>query len=271
MKLRVAIFCLITAVAAAEEPRLEILGLADKQTAFTPPASHVFGGQPVKIDLSLEAPLGSKLEARADLIQKAQSLTAPLQKDIVVAEAISFAGQTRCRITASLPLPKVQRETQIIARFRLKAKGEWRPASEMIFVVYPPDFLKGELQDIAGATRLHLFGDDKRLRDFLNGQEVKFDEIGAEFPENPETNQVYAGCAGAKELSQWLAAHATWQGSLLVFCEDSNLLPGVFIDSRRERRLAKVTLPLLDNLSSDPRSQKTLTEIFNNIIPRQTP
>ena len=61
------------------------------------------------------------------------------------------------------------------------------------------------------------------------------------------------------------------RGTLLVFCEDTALLPGVYTDSRGGGRLFKVTLPILGDLSSDPLAQKTLVNIFNSINPHQTP
>ena len=116
-----------------------------------------------------------------------------------------------------------------------------------------------------------MFGEEKRAGAFLEKQEVKFDEAGTDLPDRPEAGHLYVGSAKAADLSQWLNAHPTWEGSLVVFCGDANLLPGVFTEIRGEGRLAKVTLPLLDNLSADPLTQKTFITILASILNHQTP
>ena len=248
-------------VAAADEPQVE----------FGKATLHVFGGQDVKIAYSIEGPLGSKADVRASLFQKAQSLAAPLQKDIALGEQISFATQTWKRVVVSLPIPKVKRRTQIVAEIEVKGAGDWHVAGHVDFMVYPPDSLKSELQELVGAAHLEVFGNDKRLGPFLEKEEVKTDDIGSDLPDRPEAGHIYVGVAKTADLSQWLNAHSTWDGNLVVFCEDSDLLPGAFVEIRGDGRLAKVTLPLLDNIAADPLAQKTFIDILATILNRQTP
>ncbi|MGB8355735.1 MAG: hypothetical protein WCD79_17680 [Chthoniobacteraceae bacterium] len=248
-------------VAAGEEPQVE----SGKETL------HVFGGQPAKVELSIDAPIGSKAELRASLFQVAATLAAPLQKNIPLGDEISFAAQTHKRVTISLPIPVVKRRTQIVAAIEVKGAGDWHAAGHVDLMVYPRDALKSELLDVAGATRLEVFGDDKRLGLFLKNQEVKTDDIGSDLPDRPKAGHLYVGTAKSAELSQWLTAHSMWEGNLVVFCGDSELLPGAFVEIRGRGHLAKVTLPLLDTLAADPPSQKTFVAILAAILNHQTP
>ncbi len=273
MKLLIALLCIAAASAAsADEPGVEILGDGGANAAAPDLLYNVFGGQPVKLDLWLRiGGAGGKVDLTADLVQKANALAAPLAKDVPLAGGIAFGGQPSGRITVSLPFPKVRGETQVVALFRFKSGGKTIPAGKAVFNVYPADFFKDRMQDITGTMRLEIFGGDKRLGDFLKSREIKFTDGSDTLPDNPAAGGVYAGSIGAKELAQWLDAHPVWHGGLIVFCGDTGLLPGVFVEARGDGRMAKVTLPLLDNISTDPRSQETLAEIFNAITPHTKP
>ena len=245
---------------------------------------HVFGGQPVKVDLAVK-PLSSNrlepLEIQADLYQKGQSLLAPIQKDIVVAKASHFDGCFQSSglfflplISWELPVPEVKRETEMIARLRMKSGGgEWLPSGQISITVYPPGFAKEALAAFSKKRGLHLFGENKRLREFLKAQKAEFDYAGedlATLPNATQDNGVYIGEATSRELAEWLGTHPGWRGNIVVFCPDSPLMPGVFVTAQGGFRIAKVTLPLLDTLSSDPRSQKTLLEILNTLSAPQS-
>ena len=247
--------------ATAGEPQAE----SGKETL------HVFGGQPAKLELSVDAPIGSKAELRASLFQMAATLAAPLQKNIPLGDEVSFATQTHKRVTVSLPIPDVKRKTQIVAAIEVKGAGDWHAAGHVDLIVYPRDSLKSELLDAVGATHLEAFGNDKRLGSFLESQQVKTDDIGDDLPDRPKAGHLYVGTAKAAELSQWFTVHSAWEGNLVVFCGDSELLPGAFVEIRGRGHLAKVTLPLLDNLATDPLSQKTFIAILASILNHPTP
>ena len=241
------------------------------QPGKMPPIIHVFGGQELKVDLAVESKGGDPVEIQADLYQKAQSLLAPVQKNIAVGKTPRFEDSEAVRplISWTLTPPEVKREAEMIARLRIKtATGEWTPAGQIIMKVYPPGFAKEPLDAFAKQRGLHLFGECKRLRDFLKELKVEFDDAGADLvslPANPDDKCVYLGEATPRELADWLAAQPSWRGKMVVFCPGSQLLPGVFVTAQGGLRIVKVTLPLLDTLSTDPSSQKTLLEILNNL------
>jgi len=244
-----------------------------------PPMVHVFGGQRVKVDMAVK-PLNTNLleplEIQADLYQKGQALLAPIQKDIVVAKASRFDGCGQLflpLISWELPVPEVKRETEMVARLRMKSGGgEWLPSGQISITVYPLGFAKEPLAAFSKKRGFHLFGKNKPLRAFLKDQKVEFDDAGenlAVLPNATRDNGVYIGEATSRELAEWLGTHPGWRGHIVVFCPDSPLLPGVFVSTQGGFRIAKVTLPLLDTLSSDPRSQKTFLEILNTLTAPQ--
>lgn len=234
---------------------------------------YVFSGQPLKVDLAVETPGGNAVEIRADLYQKGESLLAPIQKDIVVAKAIHSDGNQLFRplVSWTLPVPEVKGETQMMARFRITANGtEWTPAGQILITVYPTGFAKDDFSAFGKTRGLHIFGSSNRLRSFLKAQKAEFDDAGddlASLPPAPDKKGLYLGEATARELADWLVEHPGWRGNIAVFCPDALLLPGVFVTSQGGFKTIKVTLPLLDTLSSDPRAQKTLLEILNTLAP----
>jgi hypothetical protein len=267
---------LFFAVLQADKPRLEMVGIVDADGARTPIVApvvyHVFSGEPLSVELSLEAALGGSLDLRADFIQIAQSLAAPLAEKVMLAEGIAFNGVTCRKITVTLPLPKVTRETKILVRFQIKSAEKWQAAGDATFMVYPRDLLQEEIRNAIGPIHPLLIGSDTRLGDFLTKAEIKFDRCGGSLPEFPETNRLYVGNAGADEVSRWLEAHPRWNGSLMLFFEEEpGQLPGVFSDIKGGARVIKVTLPILPGLSTDPVAQKTLVAIFNSINTRPIP
>ena len=249
-----------------------VLGAVKTDRAIpTEAAYHAFGGQTLNIDLAVESPGRSSVEIRADLFQKGQSLLATLQKDVVVAHGVRSELEAAGRVLVSweLAAPEVKRETQILARLKTKtADGEWASAGQFLLVIYPPGFAKEPLAAFAKGRGFHVFGRNKNLRGFLKTEKTSFEEAGDDLtslPETPDAKGIYLGETTAKELAEWQSSHPGWRGNLVVFCSDSPLLPGVFVTARGGSRTAKVTLPLLNSLSVDPRSQKTFLEILNTI------
>ncbi|MDD5348674.1 MAG: hypothetical protein PHQ12_00555 [Chthoniobacteraceae bacterium] len=251
---------------------VRIDGTSGGQPGAQPPAYYGFGGQPVTLELAVETPKGEPVDIQADLFQRAQTLLAPVQKDIVVAQALNASGFAPYRplVSWKMPLPAVTRETQMLARFRVRTgAADWQPAGQVLLTVYPPDFAKEELARVAKDPGLRVFGGDA-LRKFLKAQKTDFEDVGsdlASLPPSPEDKNLYIGEATSRQLAQWLTANPAWQGSLVVFCTDTPLLPGVFVTTQGGLRLAKVTLPMLDTLSTDPRSQKTLVEVLKSVTP----
>lgn len=263
MKILAITLSLIAVTAFAQDQHLEIIGVG----SATPPAAasvtHLFWSPSVEITLAVEGALGSQMELRADLFQLSDSLAAPLVRDLPTGPPVSFKNSTRRKLSVSLPLPKLQRQTQLQVRFKTKKEGDWAKIGQATLVVYPADYLKDV--ELGNQLPLVVFGGDGRLAEFFKRQKIKFEEIGQALPETPQADRLYLGRAGAKELSQWQEAHPEWKGNLVVFTEAAAQLPGVFSQFSANQRISKVTLPILDQLGTDPRSQKTVIDLINSI------
>lgn len=263
-----AMLCLLATVSLGEtQPVLRVLA----PSGPTEPVYHVTGGQSLKVEMVLESPARGSVEIVADLFQKSQSLLAPIQKEILVAKAVPSEENQAFRplVSWTLPIPEVKRTTQMMARFRITSNGtEWTPAGQILITAYPRNFAKDELDAFAKTRGLHLFGSSDRLRHFLKAQQVKFDDAGddlAALPPTPDEKVVYIGEANSREFADWFATQPRWRGNIIVFCSDGALLPGVFVSGPNGFQTIKVTLPLLDTLSTDPRSQNTLLEILHTL------
>jgi hypothetical protein len=254
-------------------------GMVAVNNSKTPAVVHGFSGTSVSIDLMVE-PLNINLlepvEIRADLYQKGQTLLAPVQKEIEVAKSSTYEG---CSGNATyifplipwqLPIPEVKRETQFVAGLRTKSgDGPWQPSGQIYLTAYPKDFAKTALAAVCKTRQLRLLGGSSRLRAFFKAQQVPFEDAGDGLNALPSNGgpEIYLIESDAAELTDWRASHPHWKGNLVVFCPDAPLLPGVFVTMQNGLNLAKITLPLLDALSSNPRNQKTFLEIletFNN-------
>lgn len=253
----------------AKAPTMELL--RDGTGAQAPRVYHAFGGRTLAVEAVLSGAPGTVLEVQADLLQKAQSLVVPVQKEIPLGKGIELGDALPHLCKLDLPVPEVKRESLFIAQFRVKTQkaGDWQASGQAILKVYPPDGAKESLAQIAREHPLQLFGTDTRLRDFLESRHIPFSDTGTELenlPPSSPAGTVFLGSAPAAQVARWVNAHPEWQGSMVVFSPDSGLLPGVFSTPQNGRNIVKVTLPLLETLSTDPRSQKTLVEIFKTTL-----
>lgn len=257
------------------------LGLAHIDGTGQPgaiPVIYAFGGQPATIDLVVEPSgvnLPEPLEIRADLFQKGGAILAAVHKNILIAAPSRYEG---CFQTVNGPfyvplirwkwtVPEVKRETEFIARLRMKSgNGEWLPSGQISLTAYPRDFAKTDLGPLSKARGLCIVGESKHLRDFFTTRQVAFDETAGGVDALPSIDgkgKIFLAELTSDELAAWLASNPHWEGNLVVFCPGAPLLPGVYVTRQSAFCLTKVTLPLLGSISSDPRSQKTFLEILN--------
>lgn len=233
-----------------------------------PMAYHVFGGRPARVDCAIQAPAGGTVDVEADLFQQGGGLAAPLEQKIAVARGVK-PQPDRPLVSWTLPIPAVKRETQMVARLRVRPPGgEWTPAGGFKLTVYPPGFAGENLAAVAKERRLRVFGPGT-LREFLRGQGIEFEDLGPDLSAvEPDPECVDLGQAPAERLGEWLEGHTGWRGTLVVYCPDAPLLPGVYVTAGRGSRLAKLVFP--ENLA-EPRAQKTLLETLKTVITPNTP
>ena len=226
---------------------------------------HVFGDRPVALDLGIDAAAGATVEVRADLVQLADGLAAPLQKDLVVAEALDFTAATHRQIHWSITLPAVKNMTRMAVTFRTSTRGAaWRPAERLLLSVYPKEGSEWRAVAQRAGLRLAVFGPAGELRAVLKAHGIKFEDLGAEWPGELPAGATVLGETTPAKLRDWLDVQSNPRGALIVCIRDDTALPLFSVESAREGLcVAKITFPIFDHLNTDPRAQKTLVDLIN--------
>ena len=274
--------CLLLAEDAVAASVRCLGGEAAAETPSAPPVLHVFGGAALKFAVAVDAPLGTRLFLRADLLQTAAGkLSAPVQTDVPVSGELSFEARTHLTAACALPgLPVVQRPTHLLLRLRGVAKDQAAPLSSttMELWVYPPE-VPGEWKKTvaaalaqSGMTRLEVFGRGTRLRQFLKERHVEFEEGGAEWFAVADSHTLYVG----DEPPLMPARITSVEGLHLVLFQPPGLpmlLPGVYQQADfKGSVIVKVILPdLLVHLSDDPRGQQTVAAVLRQGLDPRPP
>jgi len=272
------LFTILAAVAATaladEEPRVSATVLPS--TPPPPSMSHGFGGQTVTVRLAIEAPIGSRLDVKTNLIQLAHRLAVPVGEEVPIAEALPFDDQTRQVVEASIPLPEVERVTRFIGPLRVRKAGTdtWETAGETLFAVYPPGQLEplkrslAELETRAG-LRLGVFGPSEKLRSLLKKEKIPFLDLGVEGPASTDPKVIHLGEIPLEKLRGRLNEDIR----LIVFDpepwrHDRNpeKLPGVYASALGDGFIVEVTLNLLSDIETNPLAQETFARILDQAI-----
>ena len=75
------------------------------------------------------------------------------------------------------------------------------------------------------------------------------------------------GDIDSRKLDDWLKHLPKGEGVRLVaFTRDPWSIPGVYVQAQPGSMICKVTLPILEKLTSDPRSQAAFIELFSQSI-----
>lgn len=147
------------------------------------------------------------------------------------------------------------------ARFRLRL-GD---ANAFTFSVFPADprLDLASLTDALATSGLRLLvcGKSGELRAWLRMQKLNFDDEGVDPPASVPADTLLLGVLNEEDWRR-LIAYPAEGCRILAFVDAPNLLPGVYAEPASRR--AKITLPLLSRLSTDPLARQTLhTLLFN--------
>lgn len=251
--------------AAETKVSIQMLGLTGELVGQAG-VSHVLGGKEIEVDLIGEGPAGDEtMTLKADLFQVVTGMAAPLAKDVTVAEGIEFHPPARRIVRATIPLPEVQRRTEVAVRFKV---GENRvPAGQARLFVYPQDQIKELALSLERAEKdagvsLTVFGESKRIRAFLKQSGIPFTDSGSELPSEFKTGALYLSEVDPHSLGSRRTAGAR----LVFFAPHPALLPGVYTTIRDAGLFTKVTLPILDTLATNPQSQRAFIDILRHSL-----
>jgi hypothetical protein len=234
-----------------------VLGLAGEPSpAPSPPA--LVAGTTVSLRLLLPAD-HSAAESTARLLQAAGPLAAPLPAEVRLA-----ADPDDPRLTlAVFEAPPVQRVTTVLLEI-----ARLEPLSLQVYPAAP----RADLPSLAEALhrsgiRLQVSGRSSTLRAQLRAEKLDFDDLGPAAPERLESGALLIADL---EPAAWQAlregvAEAPRGSRLLAFVPDPDLLPGIYPAaglSGDTATCAKITLPVLERLPSDPRARETLHHLL---------
>ena len=243
-------------------------------------ALHLFGDQQLKIDVEVTAPLGTRLTIFATVFQTASGgLVAPLWKDIQVSQKLHFDARTALISACTLPgLPAVRRPTRMLVKLsvRIEGQADAQPAGSVDLFVYPrhspAEWKKAFAAILAqgGLERIGVFGKQSELRAFLTGQQIRFDDLGNDWPETLDARTLYLGDSLPPTPDRLTGAHVA-----LFLSNAAGLptLPGVYsVADTTGGTAVKVTLPaVFDQLDNNPRNQQTFLEIVRQALNPRAP
>jgi hypothetical protein len=258
------------------QPIVHVIRIEGSQEAE--PILAATGGRPATLVLEIAAAdAQAKMNVRARLYQLADSVAAPLGGGLPVAQDLSFDPSLARIVKWKAPLPEVRHVTAVELRFETQAApaAGWQAGGAARLLVYPGDVAHQvkEFVDRAearGAGRITVFGDSPALRTALTDLTIPFEDAGRALPKKLDASMVYMGEGGAAELDDW-SARLRRQGRLVLFTEDTALLPGIYWTGNERDYVAKVTLPLLAGLAHSPRQQSAFLNLLEHtLIPPPT-
>ena len=237
------------------------------------PPANVFGGGSFTFEVSVDAPLGTRLKIVGDLVQVVSGgLAAPLRKNALMCPELVFDRCTHQVAACTLPgLADVQRLTRTLLTLRTDPAGASLTVPVYLYPRAAPDgWRKTVAAQLArsGLRRLAVFGDGPAIRRFLHERQVPFEDLGQDWPARTDPRTLYLGETPIPAPPRLDDAPGL---RMVVFSTrtDSGLLPGFYQSAvANGASVWKVTLSgLLDGLSDDPRAQQTLAEIFRLALP----
>jgi len=236
------------------------------------PASRlpaVFGNREQGINLEMDGVTAQAASLRADLFQVAGGLAMPLAKDIHLQEALTFPNTSPQHLRVSIKFPDVKRRAEVLVRLTLiQNVPQANPIQlgDLLFEVFPASVTQ-ELKDLFqpkpnGTAQVVVFGPGQKLRHFLTGLHVPFEDGGTDTPDRFDPNRLYFAELTTDEQFQQTQDRSAG-AHLVLFSPDESLPAGVYAERSNSGVLIHVTLPLLDNLSDEPRAQLGFIKIIH--------
>ncbi len=258
----------------------------DTETAATP--FYIYGGEPLMLPVTAQAPLGMHLRIFADVYQQAGSIAVPWQRNTPVSEEIVFGDRTSVIVACKLPeLRAVQRKTRVSVTLHTEPKiTDYHGGLVIQGFVYPREVTGAWQKQFAallaraGIRRVAFFGRWKNPANFLRERKIPFDDLGDDWPTEPDAHTLYLGSgvlkANKSERLTVPKAFSDTPGVRLVLFEpwDTEVLPpGVYQTAGAAGGgVWKVTLPdLFVGDGYEPHDLEILTTLFEQILPFRQP
>jgi len=240
------------------------------------PEYAVESGQEVRLEIPIDAPLGSKVTLEPEFFQLASGLGAPiaLPMDFETPQP-DFKETTHQVVTVSLTAYEVKKITRFLIRFSIHDGAAKKESllSSAILLVYPKEepgaVAKAISQKLSETNmRLIVFGESAEIRTFLEKRHIDFTSSD-DWPSEVKSDALYVGQTTTKKLAEHL--HSPARGHMLIFTDsDIELLPGVYRTETADAVVTKVSLHMLDTLESNPRNREIFTDLLLEHLTRTT-
>jgi hypothetical protein len=227
----------------------------------------VFGNHEERLNIDVAAVTAQTASLRADLFQVAGGLAMPLAKDIHLQDGLTFANASPQRLRVSIKFPDVKGQAEVLVRLALVQnvpQASPIPLGDLRFEVFPASVIR-ELKDLFQPkpdAQVIIFGPGQKLRHFLTGLHMSFEDGGTGIPDRFDPNRLYFGELATGEQFQQ-AQDQSAGARMVLFSPDESLPAGVYSERSNSGVLIHVTSPLLDNLNDDPRAQLGLAKIIH--------
>jgi hypothetical protein len=252
--------CLFASLAVADAPTgLPVVLAAPEQVR----PYRFFGGQTVRVPvLMLGASAATAL--RAHLVQLAFDLSAPVGPPVEVALPAAASNGAARPAEIVIALPEVQRETAFELRVHARSRsgGEWRPAGRLALRIFPPDLL-APLRAWADKHPLRVREDTGGLEQFLRDRNVR--TMPAPGVESRGGLSLRAGRFARQPASSPRAGE-----TVVLFMEKHSEVPRIVVEQTGPGTVVRVEGRLLGDLASDPLAQRTLLEVLELALGRES-
>jgi len=115
-------------------------------------------------------------------------------------------------------------------------------------------------------VRLAVFGESPALRKFFQEEQIAFLDLGSEAADLGQKTILPVGEVGLEDGRDLKSRAAR----MVLFVRDPTVWPGVYRTDSPDGSLVRVTLPLLDTLSTNPRSRQIFLDTLLQTFPTKT-
>jgi hypothetical protein len=214
-----------------------------------------FGDHTVTVPLLIHAPEIEGLSIRAELVQLASHLSAPVAGELEVPLSGAAAAGPGSELDFTVPLPAVKRETDFELRFRSRRRGAqaWQAAGRIALRVYPADLL-GPVRAWAESHPLRVEDDHGSLLELFRRHRIP---VAVQPGHRGVT--LYAG---PRALEKRARLPLRDDARAVVFTESETEIPRLLIDRTGRGTTVRVEMRILNRLATDPLAQKVILEVF---------
>lgn len=252
------------------------LSMGNAQVTIQPPEGPVpvlavVGGETLPLQVAVEAAPGTEVKLTYDLVQLAEGLAAPLVTGQSLGSPVVLDQTSRRVVAVNIPVPEVTRPTRMLVKIVSSASpgDSGGPNQNQVFLEVYPKPEPGHLARVlagaeeASGLRLAVFGECPALRKFFQEEQIAFLDLGSEAADLGQKAILPVGEAGLED-GQDLKSRAA---RMVLFVRDPTAWPGVYRTDSPDGSLVRVTLPLLDTLSTNPRSRQIFLDILLQTFP----